>query len=125
MKKIGKYSDNFVKVLCLWALAFSRSENSYNQFAAYLGLIPTSHSSGDKKGHGEKTFRGNKHIGPMIIETSWIAISRDPGLGLQYLNYKKRMEPQEAIVRIARKLSNIIFSVLKNDKEYVPYDMGN
>ena len=96
-----------------------------NQFAAYLGLIPTSHSSGDKKGHGEKTFRGNKHIGPMIIETSWIAISRDPGLGLQYLNYKKRMEPQEAIVRIARKLSNIIFSVLKNDKEYVPYYMDN
>ena len=26
-EKIGKYSDNFVKVLCLWALAFSRSEN--------------------------------------------------------------------------------------------------
>ena len=92
-----------------------------NEFAAYLGLIPTSHSSGDKIVHGEKTFRGNRQIGPMIIEAAWIAICRDPGLGSQYLNYKKRMEPQEAIVRIARKLSNIIFSVLKNNKEYVPY----
>ena len=96
-----------------------------NQFAAYLGLIPTSHSSGEKTVHGEKTFRGNKQIGPTIIEAAWIAIVRDTGLGSQYLNYKKRMEPQEAIVRIARKLSNIIFSVLKNEKEYVPYQKGN
>ena len=96
-----------------------------NQFAAYLGLIPTSHSSGEKVVHGEKTFRGNKQLGPMIIEAAWIAISRDAGLGAQYFQYKKRMEPQEAIVRIARKLSNIIFSVLKNEKEYVPYQTGN
>ena len=96
-----------------------------NKFAAYLGLIPTSHSSGEKTVHGEKTFRGNKQLGPMIIEAAWIAIVRDAGLGAQYQNYKKRMEPQEAIVRIARKLSNIVFSVLKNDKEYVPYQTGN
>ena len=96
-----------------------------NEFAAYLGLIPTCHSSGEKVAHGEKTFRGNRQLGPMLIETAWISIGRDAGLGAQYLNYKKRMEPQEAIVRIARKLSNIIFSVLKNEKEYVPYQTGN
>ena len=96
-----------------------------NQFAAYLGLVPTSHSSGEKTVHGEKTFRGNKQLGPMIIEAAWVAIGRDAGLGAQYFQYKKRMEPQEAIVRIARKLSNIIFSVLKNEKEYVPYQTGN
>jgi transposase len=33
------------------------------EFAAYLGLVPTSHSSGDKVVHGEKTFRGNKNSG--------------------------------------------------------------
>ena len=96
-----------------------------NEFAAYLGLIPTSHSSGEKTVHGEKTFRGNKQLGPMIIEAAWITIGRDAGLGAQYFQYKQRMEPQEAIVRIARKLSNIIFSVLKNEKEYVPYQTGN
>ena len=61
----------------------------------------------------------------MIIEAAWITISRDAGLGAQYFQYKKRMEPQEAIVRIARKLSNIIYAVLKNEKEYVPYKTGN
>jgi hypothetical protein len=34
------------------------------------------------------------------------------------------MEAQEAFVRIARKLSNIIFAVLKNEKEYVSYQTG-
>jgi len=102
----------------------SRFHNE-NEFAAYLGLIPTCHNSGEKVSHGEKTFRGNKQLGPMIIETAWIAIARDEGLGAQYLQYKKRMEPQEAIVRIARKLSNIIFSVLKNEKKYVPHQTGN
>ena len=92
-----------------------------NQFAAYLGLIPTSHSSGDKVAHGEMTFRGNKQLGPMIIEAAWITICKDAGLGSLYLRYKERMKPQEAIVRIARKLSNIIYTILKNEKEYVPY----
>lgn len=91
------------------------------QFASYLGLVPTSHSSGEKVSHGEKTFRGNKQIGPQIVEAAWIAICRDAGLGCAYATYKERMKPQEAIIRIARKLSNIIFSVLKTRKKYEPY----
>ena len=99
---------------------FKRFRNE-REFASYLGLVPTSHSSGGKVTHGEKTFRGNKKLGPQIVEASWISIYRDRGLGCAYASYKKRMEPQEAIVRVARKLSNIIFSVLKTDKEYEPY----
>ena len=45
-----------------------------NRFASYLGLIPTCHNSGEKTASGGKTFRGNKHLGPMIIEAAWIAI---------------------------------------------------
>lgn len=92
------------------------------QFASYLGLVPTCHSSGDKIVHGEKTFRGNKKIGPELIEASWTAIYRDEGLSLAFCNYRRRGQtPQEAIVRIARKLSNIIYSVLKNGHKYTPY----
>lgn len=31
------------------------------------------------------------------------------------------MKPQLAIVKVARKMSNIIFSVIKNGKKYEPY----
>ena len=94
------------------------------EFAAYLGLIPTCRSSGEKVAHGEMTFRGNKQLGPMLIEAAWITIIKDAGLGSLYIQYKQRMKPQVAIIRIARKLSNIIFAILKNEKEYIPYHMG-
>ena len=95
--------------------------NNEKQFASYLGLVPTSHSSGDKTIHGEMTFRGNKELGPMMIEAAWIAIRNDAGLAASFSNYCRKMKPQQAIVRIARKLANIIISVLKNKKKYVPY----
>lgn len=99
---------------------FSRFSNE-REFASYLGLVPTCHSSGDKVSHGEKTFRGNKKLGPQLVETAWISIYRDRGLGCAYTGYRKRMTPQEAIVRIARKLANIIFSIMKTGKRYEPY----
>ena len=102
---------------------FGRFHNE-REFASYLGLIPTSHSSGDKVVHGEKTFRGNRHLGPMLIEASWVAITKDPGLCIAYRTFLQRMQPQQAIVRIARKMSNIIFAVLKTGRKYVPFE-GN
>ncbi len=96
------------------------------QFASYLGLIPTSHSSGEKTSHGEMTFRGNKELGPMLVEACWIAIRKDLGMGAAFGKYKSYMMPQKAIVKVARKMSNIIFSVLKNGKAYVPCELwGN
>lgn len=95
--------------------------NNERQFASYLGLVPTSHSSGDKTIHGEMTFRGNKELGPMMIEAAWVAIRNDVGLAASFSSYCRKMKPQQAIVRIARKLSNIIIAVLKSKKRYVPY----
>ena len=88
------------------------------QFASYLGLIPVCHSSGEKISNGEKTFRGNKQLGPSLVESSWIAIRYDRAMACAYGEYCKRMEPREAIIRIARKLANRIFMVLKTGKRY-------
>ena len=95
--------------------------NNERQFASYLGLVPTSHSSGEKTIHGEMTFRGNKELGPMMIEAAWIAIRNDVGLAASFSRYCYKMKSQQAIVRIARKLSNIIIAVLKSKTKYVPY----
>jgi len=91
------------------------------QFASYLGLIPVCHNSGEKVSNGEKTFRGNKQIGPMIVECSWVSARRDRVMAAVYGECCRRMKPQEAIIRIARKLSNRIFMVLKTGKLYT-YD---
>ena len=47
------------------------------QFASYLGLVPMSHSSGEKICNGEKTFRGNKLLGLMLVESAWVTIQHD------------------------------------------------
>jgi transposase len=73
----------------------SRFHNE-KQFASYLGLIPSNHSSGEKKIQREKTFRGNKHLGPMLIESSWTAIRHDGSLAASFGEYCKRMKSLSA-----------------------------
>ena len=47
----------------------SRFHNQ-REFASFLGLIPSCHSSGENIYNMEKTFRGNKHLGPLVIESA-------------------------------------------------------
>ena len=89
-----------------------------DSLAGYLGLVPNCHSSGDKENTGEMTYRGNKWLREMIIESAWTAARSDPALHLAYLNLCKRMKSNNAIIRIARKLLNRMYYVLKNKREY-------
>ena len=89
------------------------------KFVAMLGLIPTCHDSGEKKVSGEKTNRGNKQLGPLIVEASWVAIHRDYQLGCYYTNCCQSMKPQKAIIKVARKLACKAYAVMKTKKPYV------
>ena len=91
-----------------------------DHFAGFVGLVPNRHSSGVKTNDGEMTFRGQKMLKILLVESSWIAARLDPALMMSYLSYVKRMEPNKAVVRIARKLLNRMYFVLKNKMEYVP-----
>jgi len=90
-----------------------------DSLAGFVGLVPNYHSSGEKANTGEMTFRGNNLLRSLLIENSWIAVRHDPAMMMSYHNYIKRMEANKAIVRIARKMLNRIYFVLKNKKEYV------
>jgi len=96
-----------------------RFENT-DHFAGFVGLVPNRHSSGPKTNDGEMTFRGQKTLKTLLIESSWTAARSDPALIMSYLSYVKRMEPNKAVVRIARKVLNRMYFVLKNKMEYVP-----
>ena len=91
-----------------------------DHFAGFVGLVPNRHSSGPKTSDGEMTFRGQKTLKSLLVESSWIAARTDPALMMSYLGYVKRMEPNKAVVRIARKVLNRMYFVLKNKMEYVP-----
>lgn len=89
------------------------------QLAAYVGMIPMCHSSGDHAGVGDITLRKHAILRSNIIEAAWVAIRKDEAMQLCYLNNCKRMVPSKAIVKVARKLVNRIYFVLKRRQPYV------
>lgn len=110
---------NFAVVLLTEIGDFNRFPNERG-FACALGLIPMCHDSGDTVSHGEKIFRGNRMIGGMMIEAAWRAVAKDAAFNAYHHKCCQRMKSTTAIVKVARRLSNIILSMMKNKKDYAP-----
>ena len=90
-----------------------------DSFCSFVGLIPATHSSGERDIASGITSRSNKPLRGVIIEAAWISLRQDPSLALAFNNLCKRMKKNEAIIRIAKKLLNRIRYVMKNETEYV------
>lgn len=91
---------------------------SLDTLCSYIGLVPTTNSSGESDRTGTITSRSNKPLRGVLIESAWIASRNDPALALAYHDLCKRMRPNNAIIRIAKKLLNRIRFVLKNETVY-------
>jgi len=94
---------------------------SLDQLASYVGLIPGEDSSGDREVHTGLSYRRNAYLRVLLIESSWVAVRKDPALLMAYNRLIKQMPKNRAIVKIARKLLNRIRYVLKNQQ---PYESG-
>lgn len=92
--------------------------DNLDKLVSYVGLTPTSHSSGDNDIHGEMINRGNKFLRSTIIESAWVAARTDPVLHMDFICYCRRMKRNNAIIRIARKLLSRVCFVLKNKVIY-------
>ena len=56
---------------------FSRFRNA-RSFAAWLGLTPSEHSSGEKVARGGITKAGNKHLRRVMVEAAWHYLAASP-----------------------------------------------
>lgn len=90
-----------------------------DRLCGYIGLVPSEYSSGDKQSRNYMTKRGKGILKRIIIESSWVAIRKDPELLLCYINLSKRMKKTRAIITISRKLIARIMHVLKQKQEYI------
>lgn len=111
---IGKYT---ALILITEIIDMTRFSNG-DKVCSYVGLIPTTSSSGDKEVQGSLTKRSNGRVKTALIESSWIAIGVDRELRLKYEELRKRgKSSQEAIIYIARTLLKRIRSIwLKGEK---------
>jgi transposase len=67
---------------------------SAEEFMAFVGLVPSEHSSGDKRRQGSITKVGNGHVRRLLVEAAWHA-RRRPKVGYQLA---RRQRGQDAVV---------------------------
>jgi transposase len=94
------------------------------EFAAFLGLTPREGSSGDRIVKGSITHLGDKRLRSLLVEAAWTTIRRDTQLQQFYYRIHQRHHgahaPKIAITAVARKLTQIIYRVLKDRRPYHP-----
>jgi transposase len=91
---------------------FRRFPNA-RQFMAYLGLVPSEHSSGNKRRQGGITKAGNSHLRRLLVEAAWhyrsyhpssrVLTERRRGVDPQVLTYANR-----AGRRLSRKYMHLL-----------------
>lgn len=92
------------------------------QLVAYAGLDASVKQSGDFVGTQTKiSKRGSPYLRRAIWLAATVAAFKDPALSVYYQSLRARGKHHlTAVGAVARKLCNIIFSVLTNNKPYVP-----
>ncbi len=86
---------------------------------SYVGLIPTTQSSGEHERTGNLTKRGNKYLKSLLVQCSWRALKNDPQLLLTYKNHlKSGKKKNKALIRIASNMLSRIRYVLKHKKPF-------
>jgi transposase len=93
------------------------------QIAGFLGIVSSEHSTGEKQNRGEITRTGDSRLRNKLIQSAWTAIKKDPELRAFYRRiyqrHPKKVAARKAIVAVARKLTQRIYVVLKEQRPYV------
>ena len=93
-----------------------------NQLVAYAGLDTRVKQSGDFSATNTKlSKRGSPYLRRSIWLAATVAAFKDPALSIYYQGLRARGKAHgTAIGAVARKLTNIIFAVLRDQKPYTP-----
>jgi transposase len=91
---------------------------SPKKLAAYVGLVPSTYSSGNRTTHGRITKQGNKWLRWCFVEAVWPAVRKDPEIRRFYEKIKSRKGANPAKVATARRLLSIAYRMLKDNRPY-------
>ena len=87
----------------------------YKKFHGYMGLIPSTYSSGNRTFHSRLTKQGNKYLRWAFVEAVWPAIRCNYELKKYYQRIKIR---EGANIATARRLATIAYRILKESRDY-------
>ena len=93
--------------------------SSKEKFASYAGLVPRQDQSGNWDIRGHISKRGPSMLRFVLVTASHTAIKKSKKLRAKYLSLVRRVGRNRAIVAIARILAELIFTMLKNNTEFI------
>jgi transposase len=96
--------------------------HSAHQVQAYLGLVPSEYSSGDRRLRGRITKRGDARMRWLLVETAW-RILRSPnpdlaGLRAWAQQIAERRGKRIATVALARRVAGILYAMWRDDADF-------
>jgi transposase len=95
------------------------------EIGAFLGLTPSERSTGDSVNKASITHLGNKVLRSLLVEAAWVTIRKDKQLNQFYHRIRKKHHgsyaSRVAITAVSRKLTHIIYRVLKDRRAYIQY----
>lgn len=91
---------------------------SASKLVAYAGLVPTTYASGGRSSHGRLMKQSNKWLRWALVEAAWVAVRHDPYFRTQFGRRVKHKGPQTAVVAVARRLAEVIWAVLSENRPY-------
>jgi len=103
-------------------VAAERFENA-SQVSNYLGLVPRVYMSGDTARYGRITKRGNGYLRALLVQSSWALVRSKNGGKLkqryEYMTKEKSISKKKAIVAIARRLAELMYTLMKHEAKYI------
>jgi Transposase and inactivated derivatives len=94
------------------------------QAAAYLGLVPSLHQSGDVSYTGHITKAGDPVLRSILIQCARAGIKSDKRLKEFYLRIKRKRGEKKAIIAVARKIVVYAYWILKKNVTYKELILG-
>jgi len=100
---------------------FHHRKGGATALVAFAGIDPKLRESGVYKGHAKMSKRGSRYLRQALYMASFVAIRCDPAFRKIYTKQISRGKHCfVALSHVERKMIHVIYSVLKNNKEYVP-----
>jgi transposase len=98
-----------------------RFENAA-QVSNYLGLVPRVDISGTLVKYGGITKQGNGYLMALLVQAAWALIRSKGGGALRerywYMTEGKGLGKKKSIVASARRLAELMYTLMKNGTEY-------
>lgn len=98
---------------------------SGKKLAAYIGLVPSMHDSGESEhGGGRITREGPRLLRSLLVEAAQHAAHPQNPLNPFYRKWAVKKGNKKAVVAVAHKLCRIVHALLKKGEPFSPEKLG-